>query len=79
MAVNVSFNIFKYLKIFINSNLKYLFKFALFFKSLIQKDDDETKNVITDAIDRHNFYRQKHNVPPLKISSKVCNHILLLF
>ncbi|XP_060866910.1 Golgi-associated plant pathogenesis-related protein 1-like isoform X1 [Metopolophium dirhodum] len=34
-------------------------------------DDSETKNVITEALDRHNFYRKKHNVPPLKINSKL--------
>ncbi|XP_025204884.1 Golgi-associated plant pathogenesis-related protein 1-like [Melanaphis sacchari] len=37
----------------------------------IQKDNDETKNVIADALVRHNFYRKKHNVPPLRINSKL--------
>jgi len=35
------------------------------------KDDDEFKNVISDTLDRHNFFRKKHNVPPLKISLKL--------
>lgn len=34
-------------------------------------DDSETKNVIAEALDRHNFYRNKHNVPSLKINSKL--------
>uniref|UniRef100_A0A2S2NHY7 Golgi-associated plant pathogenesis-related protein 1 n=1 Tax=Schizaphis graminum TaxID=13262 RepID=A0A2S2NHY7_SCHGA len=34
-------------------------------------DHSETKNVIADALDRHNFYREKHNVPPLRINSKL--------
>jgi len=49
-------------------------KCAYFLNLYVQIDDSETKNVITEALDRHNFYRKKHNVPPLKINSKVCNH-----
>lgn len=40
----------------------------------VQKDDDEFKNVINNTLVRHNFYRKKHNVPSLKISSKVCKN-----
>jgi len=49
----------------------------MFLKLYTQNDDSETKNVIAEALDRHNFYRNKHNVPSLKINSKVCNHKLL--
>lgn len=37
----------------------------------LQDDHDEFKTVINDTLERHNFYREKHNVPALRIDSKV--------
>lgn len=78
MAVNISYYILNLFKNIINYNLKYLTNILCFLKLYTQNDDSETKNVIAEALDRHNFYRNKHNVPPLKINSKVCNHKLLI-
>jgi uncharacterized protein YkwD len=74
MAVNISYHILNFFRNIISFNLKYLTKFVNCLKFYLQKDASETKNVIADALDRHNFYRKKHNVPPLKINSKVCNY-----